>query len=122
MTDPNVLANMLQEELEKERKAREDAEAANKALVEEFAKANTPDEVLEVAQKGIKDLLPSAIGTMRHLLEYSESDSVKASLSKYITESVLTHKVEGDGNNEIKELLKQLTDNDNKPQPALSDN
>lgn len=120
MNDPNHTASLLQQELENERNMREEAERANKALVEEFSKANTQDEVLEVAQKGIKDLLPTAIKTMRDLLNHSDSDSVKAGLSKYITDTVLTHKIEGEGNSEIKELLKQLQDNDNKPQPAAA--
>lgn len=110
--NPDDISRMLQEELENERKAREDAEATNRALIEEFSKANTHDEVLEVAQKGIKDILPDAITQIRHLVKYSDSDSVRAGLSKYIVDTVLTHKVEGEGNSEIKELIRQLADND----------
>jgi hypothetical protein len=109
--EPEQVAALLQEELNKERNARLELERTRDALVQEFSKANTHDEVLEVAQKGIKDLLPDAILQMGHLLQHAESESVRAGLSKYITDSVLTHKIEGEGNSEIKNLLKELANN-----------
>lgn len=119
--NPEEVAAFLSNELDKERMLREDAEAANRALIEEFSKAGTMDEVLEVAQKGIKDLLPIAIATMRNLLTSSDSDSVRAGLSKYVTDTVLTHKVEGEGNKEIRDLIAGLAANDPAPTPVNND-
>ena len=115
MLDPEQVASLLNEELESERAKSAELERSKQALIEEFNKANTHDEVLEAAQKGIKDLLPKAILQMGHLLQYAESESVRASLSKYITDTVITHKIEGEGTSEIKTLLKQLANNPTGP-------
>lgn len=102
------LARLLEEErLKSERLAKD-----NQALKEEFAKAETYEETVEVARKGIANMLELAVTTAENLLLNAESESVRASLSKYVIDTVVSGKLDAQPEGEIKNLLKKLAEND----------
>jgi sugar-specific transcriptional regulator TrmB len=100
--------NRLQEEVRKEQELRRQLEADNKAIKEEFSKANNAEEAVETARKFIEESLPEAIITMRSLMASSTSDSVRSGLSKYVVDIVLHRKHEDSDTGGLKDLLKSL--------------
>jgi sugar-specific transcriptional regulator TrmB len=108
MSSMDETVNRLQEEVRKEQELRRQLEADNKAIKEEFSKANTAEEAVETARKFIEESLPEAIITMRSLMANSTSDSVRSGLSKYVVDIVLHRKHEDSDTGGLKDLLKSL--------------
>lgn len=110
---PEDHAKLLQEELARIRAREEELERTRKALAEEFADANDPDAIAKVARNAIKRIMPKAITQMEQLIEYAESESVRASLARFVIAAGLDKtKFEDSSSSELKELLKQLAAND----------
>jgi len=86
--------------------------ADNAALRQEFAKAGTYEETVEVAKNAIADLLELSITTTKQLIASADSESVRASLSKFVIDSVLTGKLDAKADASIADLIKKLADND----------
>ena len=111
--DTEDYANSLQAEIDRLRRKEEENEKTLKALHEEFANANDPDAIAQVARKAIVDTMPQAIATMRELVEHAESESVRASLARFVVAAGLDKsKFEDSSSSDLKELLKQLAAND----------
>lgn len=108
MSSMDETVNRLQEEVRKEREMREQLQADNKAIKEEFGKANNQEEAVEIARRFIEESLPEAIITMRSLMANSTSDSVRSGLSKYVVDIVLHRKHEDSDTGGLKDLLKSL--------------
>jgi len=64
-----------------------------KALTEEFARL-AYDETVEVARKGIANMLELAVTTAERLLANATSESVQASMSKFVIETVISGKLD----------------------------
>jgi|ERR1043166_4664172 hypothetical protein len=108
--DPRDSAKLLQEELARVNKERDDLEKARKALQEEFAQASDHGDVVKKARNAIRDLMPDAIMQMHTLLKTAESESVRASLARFIVATGLDkQKFEDDSQTELKELIKELS-------------
>lgn len=106
-------AKILQDEIERLRQKEAKQAETLKALQEEFADANDPEAIVIKARKAIKDLMPVAITQMGILIEHAESESVRASLSKFVVAAGLDKsKFEDDSSSTLQELLKQLANND----------
>lgn len=121
MDTTDTSANLLQQALVAEQAKVQQLAQANRALIEEFSKADTYEEQLEIAKKAIKDILPKAIETVNELIISGESESVRASLSKYVLDSVLSGKLDKSADNEIAGLLRLLADNGkNIPEQVLT--
>lgn len=110
-TDNDTSTTLLQQALEAERNKSQQLANDKKALVEEFSKAGSYEEQLELAKKALKDILPKAIETVNELIISGESESVRASLSKYILDSVLSGKLDKSTDAEVAGLLRALADN-----------
>lgn len=109
MSDAQDVASLLQQQIQVEKERADRAEAEKKAIYEEFSKAGDDKEkAIETARTFLASSLPDAILQIRHLMQTSESDSVRASLSKFVVTSVLDHKLEDRENTELKALLTQL--------------
>lgn len=124
MTDTNDTntntTNLLQQALEAERLKSQQLDNANRALVQEFSKADTYEEQLEIAKKAIKDILPKAIETVNELIiDDATPAGVRAGLSKYILDSVLSGKLDRSTDAEVAGLLMALRENDSKAADRL---
>jgi hypothetical protein len=62
-------------------------------LITEFNKADTYEDQLEIAKDAIAEILPMAISTTKSLIA-NGTDSVRASLSRYVMETVLSGKLQ----------------------------
>lgn len=110
-------ASQLQQIVDQERLRNQELLEANKALVEEFSKADTYEEQTQVAKNAICDILPSAIINMKQILGDNKNENTvgtRASLSKYVLETVLGGKLDKAGESAVGELLKKLAENDTK--------
>lgn len=108
---PEESAKILQEEIARLRAREEETERTRKALLEEFSKANDPDEVANVARNAIRDLMADAVLQMGFLINHAESESVRASLSKFVVATGLDkNKFEDQSSSDLRELLKQLSE------------
>lgn len=113
---------LLQQALEAERVKNEQLAQANAALISEFSTAGTYAEQLEVAKKAIKDILPEAIKTVNEIIVNGESEGVRANLSKWVLDSVLSGKLDKSTDGEVADMLRKLAENgDNVPQRVVSD-
>jgi hypothetical protein len=95
-------------------------EAEKTALIEEFTK-EIKDKGKTFSDEDIKDkiktVLPTAFAGLQDLLENAESETVKASLIKYVFDSallILKKETADDKNDPIKELMASLEKNDGK--------
>jgi hypothetical protein len=66
----------------------------------------------------MKDLAPDALNIIGALMKHSESDSVKASLSKWVVELLLSDRLTDSGEETLRGLMGQLAKNDEKASPA----
>lgn len=111
MTDNTKIQNgaaaSLQQIIEQEREKRIEAENFAKALVEEFTSCNDFDEVRQKFREKIRDVAPRALINIVDLADNAESESVKASMNKWILEWAMSDKIDG-GDSELKNLLKGL--------------
>lgn len=113
--------SLLQQALEDERKRSQQLEANNKALVEEFSKADTYEDQLEIAKDAIAEILPMAISTTKSLIA-NGTDSVRASLSRYVMETVLSGKLQQSSDTAVAGLLQALAENGkNVPAKVMSE-
>ena len=112
--EPIDKASELGKLLEKERNRVTELEANNRALVAEFSKADSYEDTLKIAREAIKDILPLAITTVKSLIASADSESVRASLSKYVMDTVLSNKLDSGSNSDVADLLKNLAKNDPK--------
>lgn len=113
---------LLQQALEAERVKNEQLAQANAALISEFSTAGTYAEQLEVAKKAIKDILPEAIKTVNEIIVNGESEGVRANLSKWVLDSVLSGKLDKSTDGEVADMLRKLAENgDNVPQRMMND-
>lgn len=84
-------------------------EAEKMALVAEFSKASDPDAIADTAKAAIKDLLPTAVTTMKDLIINSPSDGVRAGLARFVFSVALDKtKLEDETDGTIRKLLAQL--------------
>ena len=111
---PEDKAHELQRIIDEQRAINVQLMQDKKALTEEFAKASTYDETVEVARKGIANMLELAVTTAERLLANATSESVQASMSKFVIETVISGKLDMQPEGEIKNLIKRLADNDPK--------
>lgn len=110
---PEEKADALKQALEEQRLINERLQKDNKALAEEFANAGGDYEAtVEVARKGLAGMLELAVTTAESLLLNAESESVRASMSKFVIDTVISGKLDAQPEGEIKNLLKKLADND----------
>lgn len=103
--------NLLQQALEAERIKSERLEIDKAALVAEFSKAGTYAEQLEIAKEAIKAILPTAIATLEDLISNANSESVRASLSKYVMDAVLSGSLDRNSDASVADLLLKLSEN-----------
>lgn len=97
------------------RVARELAKVAEykKALEEEFATADPDDpETARKTREKLVELVPDAGYTIAYLLKHAESETVRASLAKYVFDSAQKIGKEGEGESEMDKLIKKLRDGD----------
>jgi hypothetical protein len=111
---PEEKATELQRIIDEQRVINDQLTKDKNALAEEFAKAGTYDETVDVARKGIAEMLELAVTTAKNLLVNATSESVQASMSKFVIETVISGKLDIQPEGEIKNLLKRLADNDPK--------
>lgn len=111
---PEEKATELQRIIDEQRASYEQLVKDKNALAEEFAKAGTYDETVDVARKGIANMLELAVTTAERLLANATSESVQASMSKFVIETVISGKLDQQPEGEIKNLIKRLADNDEK--------
>lgn len=110
-------ARFLQAQIDKERAARNTAEAelqqtklAMQALIEEFTNASD-EEAPEKIRKNIRGRIPTALSTLDDLL-LTGSDSLKANIAKFfVTQGLLPTDSENAGM-ELEKLLTKLGVND----------
>lgn len=110
MTDQEksaLAANTLQEIVNEERRKRVEAENFAKALQEEFASCNEFDDVRKLFREKIKEFAPQALINIVSMANGAESESVRASLNKWVLEWAMSDKIDG-SNDEISNLLKAL--------------
>lgn len=105
---PEEIAASLKAELDAVREREEKLKADNQALIDEFSNAGTADEVLKTTQNQVKDMVPTALGTIKQLMETGETESVRAGLAKFVVSAVLDSKTDPEGTSEIREFLKSL--------------
>jgi len=114
-------AELLQQALEAERLKNEQLVEANRALVAEFSNAGSYAEQLEVAKKAIKEILPEAIKTVNEIIVSGESEGVRANLSKWVLDSVLSGKLDKSADGEVADMLRKLAENgENVPQRVIN--
>lgn len=83
------------------------------ALRQEFQSESTFEEVIAVAKREFKDsIAPDAINQIKFLINNAESESVRASLSKWTLDLILSNKIEGNPDDTFGKLLKGLTKSD----------
>ena len=111
--EPNDNAALLAKTIAEHEATITSLKADNTALQQEFAKADTYEETVEVAKRAIADLLELSITTTRILISSADSESVRANLSKFVIDSVLSGKLDSNTDNSIRSLLSKLADNDN---------
>jgi hypothetical protein len=110
---PEDSARILQEELARLAKKEDELDKTRKALQSEFAKATNPDDIANVDRNAIRDIMPDAVMQLKTLINYAESESVRASLSKFVIATGLDKsKIEDGSSSDLNELLKQLAAND----------
>lgn len=103
----------MQAELERLRRKDEEQTRTIQSLKEEFTDANSPEAISQVARKAIIDIMPKAIIQMGLLIEYAESESVRASLSRFVIACGLDpSKFEDKGSESLAALVKELAKND----------
>lgn len=102
-------AKMLQEQLDVTREELKRSEREKKALVAEFAAADTYEDTLRIAKEAIADMLGLAITTTKQLLANAESESVRASLSKYVMDTVISGKLDDATDESLSKILQELT-------------
>lgn len=107
-------AEMLKQAIEGQAATIKQLQDDKKALQEEFAKASTYDETVEVARKAIADMLELSITTMNEILANGEKEAVRAGLAKFVVESVISGKLNNEPEGEIKNLIKRLAEGDEK--------
>lgn len=66
-------------------------------------------------RKKVTDLFPDAVATLKHLLIYADSEAVRATIAKYITESTLKDYKPGNNDEELAAFLKSLSTKKAKP-------
>lgn len=109
---PEDKAAELQRIINEERAKSAELQSDMQALREEFANADTYDETVAVARKGIANMLELAVTTAERLLANATSESVQSSMSKFVIETVLSGKLDAQPEGEIRELIKRLAGND----------
>lgn len=110
---PEDSARILQEELARLKKKEDDLDNTRQALQQEFAKATNPDDIANVARNAIRDIMPDAVMQLKTLINYAESESVRASLSKFVIATGLDKsKIEDASSSDLNRLLEQLAQND----------
>lgn len=120
--DPNEIAAQLKIELEKERARIQQLQDDKDTLIAEFTNITNFDDAKAEVQKRVKDdLLPSALIQLDMLMNNADSESVRASIAKWVAELVITGKVDTAGNSELGGILRGLQKNDKKPQPDHED-
>ncbi len=97
----------LNQIVEEERAKRVQAENYAKALVAEFASCNDFDEVRQKFRDEIKNIAPQALTNIVNMANYAESESVRASLNKWILEWAMSDKIDG-SDNELKTFLQSI--------------
>jgi len=113
MASSEEIAKVMQAELERLRKKDEESTKTINALQQEFSQANDPEAITQVARKAIIDIMPVAIVQMKALIECAESESVRASLSRFVIACGLDKTKFEDSNSEsLAALVKELAKND----------
>lgn len=79
------------------------------ALKQEFEKATDDEDVSHITRKQIIELIPDAAETVAFLLKHSDSDAVRANLSKFILETGIKTAKGEDEASEMAKLVAKLT-------------
>jgi hypothetical protein len=105
-SDPNAeYARTLQAEIDR-------LNAANEALVQEFTKDSTSCTPERVHEK-VTELVPNALTQLEFMLNHAKSESVRASIARYILDIKLDKKGLGDSPDaELGKILAGLKKND----------
>jgi hypothetical protein len=106
----NSNVSLLQQALKDEQKRSKQLEEDNRALITEFNQADTYEDQLEIAKDAIAEILPMAISTTKSLIA-NGTDSVRASLSRYVMETVLSGKLQQSSDKTVAGLLQALAEN-----------
>lgn len=87
--------------------------AYRKSLEEEFANANPDDPATaEKARNKMLELVPAAGETIAHLLNFAQSESVRASLAKYVFDHAIGKDKVVSSEDALDKLVRDLTKND----------
>lgn len=97
----------LQAILEEEKQRRIDAENMAQALVEEFRTCGDFEEVRTKFRDKVKEFAPAALINIINMANGAESESVRASLNKWIIEWAMSDKIDNPGG-ELAGLLNKL--------------
>lgn len=97
----------LQQIVEEERSKRIEAENMAQALIEEFSSCSDFDDVRKIFRDKIKEFAPAALINIMSLANSAESESVRASLNKWVVEWAMSDKIDNAGS-ELGDLLKKL--------------
>lgn len=115
MSEPNEYANLLQQEIARLREREQENTKTIEALKQEFADSENPDDIVKIARKAIRTLMPRAIVELGNLIDGAESEAVRGNLSKFVVSVGLDKsKFEDDSAGSLKTLLEGLAKNDPK--------
>lgn len=122
--DDNVSKNAavsLQAIIEEERSKRVAAENMAQSLVEEFTSCNDFDEVRNTFRDKIKEIAPMAIVNIVNLMNTADSESVRASLNKWVLEWAMSEKIDG-SDSELRAFMKSLAKEPESAQATVATN
>lgn len=108
---PEDHGELLKAEIERLKRERDEEAKARRALIQEFSNAADADDIARKARNAIRDLMPDAIIEAQKLIKYAESESVRASLSKFVISVGLDKaKFEDDSAGELKKLFENMSE------------
>jgi len=106
---PEESGDLLKQEIARLRAKELSQQETIEALKSEFADAVDSEAISRTARKAIRDLMPQAIVQMGMLINNAESESVRASLSRFVIAVGLDKaKIEDSDSQELRTLLKDL--------------
>lgn len=106
----------LQQVVDEQQQKLKEKEDYIKALVEEFTQCSDLDEARATFRNKIKEFAPQALVNIINLAMTAESESVRASLNKWVLDWTMSDKIDSSGS-ELTTLLNQL-----KAKPAQAPN
>lgn len=112
-TSQNAAISLQQVVDEQQRKLKEQQDYIQ-ALVEEFTNCDDFEDVRIKFRDEIKKFAPTALVNIINLANNAESESVQASLNKWIVEWVMSDKIDATGS-ELTKLLKGISKQDAQP-------